>query len=205
VSSTVISDPAPVSDLRTRILDAAVHHFAARGYAATSVRMVVQSVGCTKPALYYHFGSKEELFLESVQTHTDRFLTLVDDVLSRPGSVRDRLAMLCTDIFAAVASDPTPMRLLMTAEHRPDAGQPKVDLLSLHREFVRRLERVVVEGVARGEVRNDVPAADLTLSLIAQINIRSMGLLYGLPLREDVVDVLIDIFFHGAAPPERQP
>src|SRR3954471_12922941 len=35
--------------------------FATQGYEATSVRMIVEAAGVTKPTLYYHFGSKEGL------------------------------------------------------------------------------------------------------------------------------------------------
>jgi AcrR family transcriptional regulator len=35
--------------------------FASHGYEATSVRMIVEAAGVTKPTLYYHFGSKEGL------------------------------------------------------------------------------------------------------------------------------------------------
>ena len=35
--------------------------FATHGYEATSVRMIVEAAGVTKPTLYYHFGSKEGL------------------------------------------------------------------------------------------------------------------------------------------------
>ncbi len=53
----------PTSDLDTRsaVLKQAARLFAERGYDAVSVREIVESAGVTKPALYYHFGSKEGL------------------------------------------------------------------------------------------------------------------------------------------------
>ncbi|MFB4316120.1 TetR family transcriptional regulator [Actinomadura sp. 21ATH] len=44
-----------------RILDAASTLFAQRGYRATSMQAIADEVGITKAALYYHFGSKDEL------------------------------------------------------------------------------------------------------------------------------------------------
>ncbi|RJL32122.1 TetR family transcriptional regulator [Bailinhaonella thermotolerans] len=44
-----------------RILDTARALFASRGYGATSMREIAGRVGITKPALYYHFDSKEEI------------------------------------------------------------------------------------------------------------------------------------------------
>ena len=46
---------------RDRVERAALALFVARGYTATSLREIAQSVGVSVPALYYHFASKDEL------------------------------------------------------------------------------------------------------------------------------------------------
>lgn len=48
-------------DTRTRILDAAEHLFAERGFAGTSVRAITDLAGANLAAVGYHFGSKAEL------------------------------------------------------------------------------------------------------------------------------------------------
>lgn len=48
-------------DTRTRILDAAEHLFAERGYRGTSVRAITDLAGVNLAAVGYHFGSKAEL------------------------------------------------------------------------------------------------------------------------------------------------
>jgi AcrR family transcriptional regulator len=48
---------------RARLLDAARSTFAARGYYGASLDAISEAAGCTKGALYHHFGSKEGLFL----------------------------------------------------------------------------------------------------------------------------------------------
>jgi AcrR family transcriptional regulator len=47
----------------TRIRDAAVRLFAARGYAATGIRDVAEEAGVTTAALYHHMGSKQDLLV----------------------------------------------------------------------------------------------------------------------------------------------
>lgn len=48
---------------RERILDVALELFAENGYDQTSLREVAEQLGFTKAALYYHFASKEEIFM----------------------------------------------------------------------------------------------------------------------------------------------
>jgi AcrR family transcriptional regulator len=51
------------ADTRARLLAAARSTFAERGYHASSAERISERAGCTKGALYDHFGSKEGLFL----------------------------------------------------------------------------------------------------------------------------------------------
>jgi AcrR family transcriptional regulator len=55
----MVNAPAIQSSVRALVLREAARLFAVRGYDAVSVREIVEAAGCGKPALYYHFGSKE--------------------------------------------------------------------------------------------------------------------------------------------------
>jgi len=48
-------------DTKSRILDAAEHLFADRGFADTSMRRITTEAGANLAAVHYHFGSKEQL------------------------------------------------------------------------------------------------------------------------------------------------
>lgn len=55
---------------KEEIVNAAASLFFEQGYADTSIQQIVDKVGCTKPALYYHFKEgKEALLREVVETH----------------------------------------------------------------------------------------------------------------------------------------
>src|SRR4051794_40052793 len=50
-----------MNDTRDRILDVALELFTENGYDGTSMREIAERLSITKPALYYHFDSKEEI------------------------------------------------------------------------------------------------------------------------------------------------
>lgn len=52
--------PRP-SDTKQRILQTARELFASKGVQQTSLQEIADRLGITKPALYYHFSSREEL------------------------------------------------------------------------------------------------------------------------------------------------
>ena len=69
--------PRPrTSDTRERIQAAALELFAVKGMHNTSLREIAERTGITKPALYYHFTSREDLLRSLLQP-------LVDDIEAR--------------------------------------------------------------------------------------------------------------------------
>jgi AcrR family transcriptional regulator len=48
---------------RERILDVALDLFTDQGFDGTSMREIAERLGITKPSIYYHFASKEEILL----------------------------------------------------------------------------------------------------------------------------------------------
>ncbi|MEU7749735.1 helix-turn-helix domain-containing protein [Nonomuraea sp. NPDC049158] len=58
--------PRP-SDTKQRIQDVARELFAQKGVQRTSLQEIADQLGITKPALYYHFSSREDLVRSIVQ------------------------------------------------------------------------------------------------------------------------------------------
>jgi AcrR family transcriptional regulator len=54
-------------DTRARIQEIALDLFAEQGYDKTSLREIADRLGVTKAALYYHFKSKEEIVVATVE------------------------------------------------------------------------------------------------------------------------------------------
>src|SRR5512146_500789 len=85
-----VPDPTAVSGnelgksraTRRRILDAATACLAEQGYSRFSTGQVAARAGLTRPAMLYHFGSRQEL-LTAVMNHlTRRRIEMLDKALS---------------------------------------------------------------------------------------------------------------------------
>ncbi|MCV7399846.1 TetR/AcrR family transcriptional regulator [Mycobacterium fragae] len=75
----------PRSDTRERIQDVARELFARRGVQRTSLQDIADELGITKPALYYHFTSREELVRSIVAPLIDDGEQFVADQENRVG------------------------------------------------------------------------------------------------------------------------
>ncbi|MET9020455.1 helix-turn-helix domain-containing protein [Actinopolymorpha sp. NPDC004070] len=65
------------SDTRERIQQVALELFAAQGYEQTSLREVADRLNITRPALYYHFRTKEDILtgvLDDLGTSIDELV-----------------------------------------------------------------------------------------------------------------------------------
>jgi AcrR family transcriptional regulator len=62
---------------RDRILAIALDLFVEKGYENTSLRDIAEALGFTKAAIYYHFRSKEDIFMAlHLQLHAELYDTL---------------------------------------------------------------------------------------------------------------------------------
>ena len=73
----------PVSDTRARIQEVARELFGEKGVQRTSLQDIAGRLGITKPALYYHFDSREELVRSILQPLIDEGERFVADQEAR--------------------------------------------------------------------------------------------------------------------------
>ncbi len=67
----MVQSSKPASDTRQRIQDVARELFTEKGVQRTSLQDIAARLGITKPALYYHFSSREELVRSILQPLID--------------------------------------------------------------------------------------------------------------------------------------
>lgn len=62
--------PAEESNMTVpeQILDAAAHLFVSHGFAGTTTRMIADHVGIRQATLYYHFATKDDIFVSLLET-----------------------------------------------------------------------------------------------------------------------------------------
>ncbi len=155
--------------VRERLLDAAISLFAERGYAATSIREIVEAAGVTKPALYYYFQSKEGIFRAILDAVEQTTREIVAGSNATRGSSRARIEQLFLSMHALFEREKTAVRFLNAVMWGPAQGIPRCDLQSVHERFKREVERLVAQGIAAGEFRAARPA-DVARALLAIVS-----------------------------------
>lgn len=187
---------------RERLLQAAVELFTVRGYSATTVREIVEAAQVTKPVLYYHFGSKEGIYLEILEEIRRRMQALLQGLLSGGGSARQRLERLFLGIYDEFEQQAPVVRFLNGILWGPPQGAPPFDVESMHRPLHEAVQGIVAQGIADGELR-PADADSVAVTLIALLSF-SMDLQLCHPdlgLGRSGLAQLLEIAFTGIALP----
>jgi len=188
-------------DVRGRLLAEALRLFTSRGYAATTVREIVEAAGVTKPVLYYYFGSKEGLYLEIMNGISLLFDARVDALRMTSGSVRERLLHLFTGMFDGARSNLGAVRLAYAIYFGPPQGAPFIDFNRFFDEILAIVEELVSEGMAGGEIR-PVEPHPLVWSLVSSYQTILEEQICRTPPRvdRDGLCAVINLILDGAAP-----
>ena len=199
--------PAEQDDqTRTRILRAAVSVFDRKGYSAASVREIVELAGVTKPALYYHFGSKERLLTTVLEEAGRAFERKMDAAMTRSGTARERLLGLCTDLHDLFQEHVPVVRVAHAVFFGPLEGMPSFDFACFDRQMERAVRQVVEEGQASGEIAATASPYDVALMMMGIIGVFTMRQLhYGVaPIDRTTLQRMVGLLFDGALGQQRQ-
>lgn len=141
----------PEAGARERLLCAALTLFNDKGYAAASVREIVEAAGVTKPVLYYYFGNKEGIYLELMQNSYRTFEELTAWSVALEGSAQERIVRFCSVLFDASLERLPEVRLIYAMYFGPPQGAPQFDLDAYFLRMMELVHRLVREGAAQGE------------------------------------------------------
>jgi AcrR family transcriptional regulator len=111
-----------------RLLDAAEEEFAARGVDAATLADIAARARVTRPALLYHFGSKDELYAAVVRRAFTALASLVQSALHAEGTYLERLRAVVHGFCAFVDDEPALARV-MVREVIADDGPGRALLL----------------------------------------------------------------------------
>jgi TetR/AcrR family transcriptional regulator, fatty acid metabolism regulator protein len=138
---------------RRLILRAAIRVFAEKGYHACRVQDVASEAGVAYGLVYHYFSSKEEL-LETIFRRTwSRMLDAIQEVERSQAPAREQLAAVAHIVLSAWHADPDLVRVLVREVARSPHLQQEVDEIQ---SAFAALERIVIQGQTRGELRRDI-------------------------------------------------
>ena len=151
---------------RERILACATAQFAARGYEGARVDTIARRCGLAKNMLYHYFGSKEGLFIATLERMYETLRARQRDFAIRGSDPAEAMRQLVAHTFSALLEHSEAIALLNNENlHKGRHVRRSRRIRSLYDPLVDTIREVLRRGVAQGIFRADIDPVTLYLSL----------------------------------------
>ena len=152
---------AAAGSTRERLIAAARHLLEEGGYAAASVQAIADRVGVSAGALYRHFPSKAELFVDVFREAAKRDLAAIDQAAVSGRCVERLEAAIAAHARGALRH----RRLAWALLYEPVDPLVDAERLVYRRTYCRHMAGLLRQGIAMGEL----PDQNVELSAAAVV------------------------------------
>jgi TetR/AcrR family fatty acid metabolism transcriptional regulator len=142
-------------DKRERILDAAVRVLARKGFQATRVSEVAKAAGVADGTIYLYFDSKDDLLVSLYEDRVERLLRYLEAELPRVKTARDKLRRII-EVQLGLLESERDLAEVLTVILRQSSKLMKEHAAPKFNAYLDVIARVVADGQASGELRDDV-------------------------------------------------
>lgn len=153
---------------RENILNAARAEFSSHGFSGSRIEKIAKRARVNNQALYYHFGSKEDLYLAALQDGYAAIRRADNGDEPEPERAVDAMRRLIETFFNTVVRFRDVVDLVAD-ENRLKGRHLKgvTPIRDLNRPFIAQVEKILRRGVDQGVFRDDVDPRQLWISIVS--------------------------------------
>lgn len=190
---------ADVNGTRERLIAAAADLFARRGYEQATLAAIGAAAGVTAPALYRHFGSKDDLLLAVILTNLEEVRRQTDTALAEPNVTARLTAVVGAQLdfrlrLRAGSTGPATFTIgHLVALLPPDSRNQVADLV---RQHIGTLSEVLRDGARQGVFKDldPTPTAFAILGMLdAALWLRPTGRLSPAKVKEHFTRLVLEM------------
>jgi AcrR family transcriptional regulator len=170
-----------------------------RGYEQFLTSEVAERCGISEGTIYKYFATKRDLLIQVAEVWFEEFLTTEKPPsVERP--IRERLFHVIWNNLSLVRRQPTLSRFVLM-ELRPDPNFRSMRIYQINKRIAEKVMEVVRDGVARGDLRGDIPLKLIRDMIFGAIEHQTWAYLRGEGdfSVEDSAEGITDVVFRGIA------
>jgi len=185
------------SNLRTKIIEAALVLFEKHGYHGVTVNQIIKVAGTSKGGFYHHFTSKDELLYvihDTFITYVLEKATLAKETYHSPTKQLQAILKEFVKVFDLYK----PHITVFYQENIYLRPQYEKQIKKKRDQFKQMISDVIHEGKHRGEFRSTIDIEITTMAILGIVNWTYMW--YdpaGQKTIDDISEIFIDLIFHA--------
>jgi AcrR family transcriptional regulator len=164
-SRSASSAPAPdrrqrrSADIRERLFRSALELFAQKGFAETTVEDITEAADVGKGTFFNYFPSKDHILLAFGEMQLGKLEAMIDAARSSGESMPEFLRSLGVRMTQEPTRNPAIIRALLQAYL--STTPVRAAMMDLQRRVHALHTEMIQLGQERGEIRDDLPAAEI--------------------------------------------
>lgn len=162
-----------ISSAAQKISEAAIVHFADKGFDAGSLKTIAECVGIRKATIYSHFKNKEELFFHAFKEAVDSENAFVDECFNGENFTGENYLVNVSERYLESAR----LRFLLRTAFIPPEGL-HAEIQEGYESFLNRIKRRFITGLSPQLHLCETLCANAYLGIVDSVHIE---LLYASP------------------------
>lgn len=159
----------PAEERRALTVEAVVELAGERNPSEITTAAIAKHMGLTQGALFRHFPNKEAILQAVMNWVSERLMARIDKAVPAEASALEALEKMFMAHAGFVMDHPGIPRVLFGELQRAEETAAKRLVRSLIRRYGERIERVLEQGKARGEIDPDLDAGATAVLFIGTI------------------------------------
>jgi AcrR family transcriptional regulator len=183
---------------RQCILEQARQQFFAHGYHGVSIRDIVQACGLSNAALYHHFGSKQNLYVEVIRGFVASVVQPVQQAEAGRGTSRERLTRMVLAFAEYMSESQSEPHMLLRDLTECEGEETQRLIPEVLGQVLAPFAAVLEGGIVAGEIR-PVDVDRVSFLLMGMLNSLAARRMHGLVsgTLEEEVELAIRTLFEG--------
>jgi len=178
----VARSPEALAAKKDLILDAAMKLVAELGYARTSMTRIAREAGIGRGTVYWHFESKDELFVGLFQRELDRFTQEMPALLEADLPPADKLEAMVAGFFQTYEQAPSLTQAFLAVFTGVDVEMRSrfvAMAVDLYAQFNGLITDLLEDGKDRGQVRPDLDSPIAAAAIVALLDAMYLQVAFG--------------------------
>ncbi len=156
---------------REQLLKKALAAFSKKGYSATTLEDIAREAEVTRGAIYWHFGSKAELYNTLIREYSDRGNVIIQQAASEGGTLLEILRRVFVRQLQAI-EDNSDLRALMElylfkTGLVPELEEGRKQQIESGIGLIEMVASIMAQGVEQGLLRSDMEPKEMARAYLA--------------------------------------
>lgn len=159
------------SKRQTQIIESAIELIARGGIQELTIKNIATEIGISEPAIYRHFGSKQEILVAIQNFFSAEKNRAFSKVLGNEKAALDKITQIMEYHFSSFSAKPALAAVLFSEEIFQNDRLLADMVLEIMKQSHAAITRIIEQGQIRSNIRSDIPAKDLATIIMGSLRL----------------------------------